>query len=62
MKIKDLLAYWDEVAPLPPPEAAWQQPASSARDDTPAAIAREVRLRTLAAQQVAESRAARAVL
>jgi hypothetical protein len=55
-------AYWERVAPLAPVEAAYQQPSSSRRDDTPAAIARELRLRQLAAKQVEESRASRAMI
>ena len=54
-------AYWDQVAPLPPVAAAWAAPRAAA-PRTPAQIAREVRLMTLAAEQVAESRAARGVL
>jgi hypothetical protein len=45
--ISGLLAYWDRVAPLPAP---------SVSPDSPAKIAREVRLRTEAARQVEESR------
>ena len=51
-------AYWDTHFPLVSiGEAWWGRPAES-----PAAIARDVRLRTEAARQVAESRAARGVL
>ena len=53
--------YWDQVAPLPPPAAAWAAPRAAA-PRTPAQIAREVRLMTLAAEQAAESRAARGML
>jgi hypothetical protein len=45
--ISGLLAYWDRTAPLPAP---------SVSPDSPAKIAREVRLRTEAARQVEESR------
>lgn len=48
--ISGLLAYWDRTAPLTPLGA----PEIIAH--TPAAIAREVRLRTEAARQVEESR------
>jgi hypothetical protein len=47
--ISGLLAYWDRVAPLPPPS-------SVSTSGSPAQIAREVRLRTEAARQVEESR------
>lgn len=47
--ISRALAYWDRVAPLPPPS-------SVSTSGTPAQIAREVRLRTEAARQVEESR------
>jgi len=53
--IDRLLAYWDRVAQLPLPSTEPKPPTS-------AQIAREMRLRALAAQQVEESRAARAVL
>ena len=46
--ISGLLAYWDRTAPLPPP--------SVSTSESPAKIAREVRLRTEAARQVEESR------
>jgi hypothetical protein len=55
------LDYWDQVAPLPPGAAAWAAPRTR-REQTPAEIAREMRLRAEAARQVAESRAARQVL
>lgn len=51
-------AYWDTTAPLVPIEVAWDGPGA----ETPAQIARDVRLRAEAARQVAESRAARGVL
>ena len=59
-RARRLHAYWDQVAPLPPIAAAWAAPRAAA-PRTPAQIAREVRLMTLAAEQVAESRAARGV-
>lgn len=51
-------AYWDTAAPPVPIEVAWDGPGA----ESPAQIARDVRLRTEAARQVAESRAARGVL
>jgi hypothetical protein len=48
-----MLDYWDTTAPLVSIYEAWDGP------DTPARVARDVRLRTLAAEQVAESRAER---
>ena len=54
-------AWWDQVTPLPPPAAAWAAPRAR-REQAPAEIAREMRLRAEAARQVAESRAARGVL
>jgi len=59
--ISELLAYWDRVAPLPPPDQAWAAPAPPRRD-SPARIARELRLRAEAARQVQESRQARGVI
>jgi hypothetical protein len=52
-----MLDYWDTTAPLVPIEDAWH--GTGQAHDTPARVARDVRLRTLAAQQVAESRAER---
>lgn len=49
-------AYWDTSLPLVSIYEAWDGP------ESPAAIAREMRLRAEAARQVAESRAAREVL
>ena len=56
-----LLAFWDEMWPLPDPATAHLAP-RPVRVESPAKIAREVRLRQLAAEQVAESRAARGVI
>ena len=47
--ISGLLAYWDRTAPLP-------TPSSVSTSDSPATIARELRLRAVAARQVEESR------
>lgn len=47
--ISGLLAYWDRTAPLP-------APSSVSTSESPATIARELRLRTEAARQVEESR------
>ena len=51
-------AYWDTTAPLVPIEEAWW----GRKPESTAASARDVRLRTEAARQVEESRAARGVL
>ena len=59
--VPDMNAYWDGIAPLPSPADDWSRPRTDA-PRTPAQIAREVRLMGLAAEQVAESRAARGVL
>lgn len=58
--LSDAYAYWDTSAPLVSIYEAWDGPAVGA--ESPAKIAREMRLRTEAARQVAESRAARGVL
>jgi len=59
--ISELLAYWDRIAPLPPADHAWAAPAPPRRD-SPARIARELRLRLEAARQVEKSRQARGVI
>ena len=59
--LSSLLAFWDEMWPLPDPATAHLAP-RPVRVESPAKIAREVRLRQLAAEQVAESRAARGVI
>lgn len=51
-------AYWDTAAPLVSIYEAWDGPGA----ESPAEIAREMRLRAMAARQVEESRAARGVL
>ena len=56
--LSSVRAYWDTTAPLVPIEEAWW----GRRAESPAEIAREMRLRAEAARQVEESRAARGVL
>ena len=55
-----LCDYWDTSGPLVPIEDAWHG-TGLAHDaaDSPRKVARDVRLRTMAAAQVAESRAER---
>ena len=56
--LSDAYAYWDTSAPLVSIYEAWDGPGA----ESPAKIAREMRLRAEAARQVAESRAARGML
>ena len=53
-----LLAFWAEGAPLPEAAGGWAR-ARAVRVMVPAEVARELWLRLLAAEQVAESRESR---